>query len=192
MSGVAFPRRRLLLLAPLGVAAAGGLAFWSMLTRMESGQFDPHDIGNPMLGKKMPDFDLGGLDSAPGFSSKDLLAAAQKQPVLVNFFMSTCVPCAEEADALGELARQGLQIWGIAWEDDPAKATAFLDKYGNPFARVADDKSGGTAINFGIYGVPESFLIDRTGRIVWHTAGALSGPAIERGLMPALAKARSS
>jgi len=183
-------RRRLLLLAPLGVAAAGGAAFWTMLTRMQAGKFDPHDIGNPMLGKKVPDFELSGISGGGGFSSKELLAAAQKQPVLVNFFMSTCIPCAEEADALDALAKQGLQIWGIAWEDDPAKASAFLDKYGNPFARVGDDRSGNAAINFGLYGVPESYLIDRTGRIVWHMAGALSDGAIERGLLPAIAKAR--
>lgn len=190
MSEATINRRRLLLLAPLAIAAAGGGAFWAMLTRMQEGKFDPHDIGNPMLGKKMPDFDLSALASGGGFSSKDLLAAAAKQPVLVNFFMSTCIPCAEEADTLAALAKQGLQIWGIAWEDDPAKATAFLEKYGNPFARVGGDRSGSTAINFGIYGVPESFLIDRSGRIVWHTAGALSDDAVEHGLLPALEKAR--
>ncbi len=184
-------RRRLLLAAPLGVAAAGGVAFWSMLTRMQGGTFDPHDIGNPMLGKKLPDFDLPGIAPSPGFSSKDVLAAAHKQPVLINFFMSTCIPCAEEAETLDALSRQGVSIWGIAWEDEPAKSAAFLDRYGNPFARVGTDRRGTAAIDFGLYGVPESYLIDRTGRIVWHMAGGLSDLTVEQQLLPALARARA-
>jgi cytochrome c biogenesis protein CcmG/thiol:disulfide interchange protein DsbE len=183
-------RRRLLLLAPLGVVAAGGLAFWSMLTRMQQGQFDPHDIGNPMLGKPMPQFDLAGVAPAQGFSSKDVLAAAQRQPMVLNFFQSTCIPCAMEADTLADLARQGVPIWGIAYKDPPDKTNAFLEKYGNPFLRVAADSSGSTFINFGLYGVPETFVIDRNGRIAWHLAGGLSDSIVEHQLMPAIAKAR--
>ena len=184
-------RRRLLLAAPLGVVAVSGVAFWSMLTRMQGGTFDPHDIGNPMLGKPMPAFELPGIAPSPGFSSKDVLSAAQTQPVLINFFMSTCIPCAEEAETLDALSRRGVSIWGIAWEDEPAKSSAFLDKYGNPFARVGTDRRGTTAIDFGLYGVPESYLIDRTGRIVWHMVGGLSDGVIERQLMPALKRARA-
>jgi cytochrome c biogenesis protein CcmG/thiol:disulfide interchange protein DsbE len=184
-------RRRLLMLAPLAVAVAGGAAFWTMLDRMRQGQFDPHDIGNPMLGKSMPAFDLAGLNGSAGFSSKDVVAAAQGQPVLVNFFMSTCVPCAEEAGTLDGLSKQGVQIWGIAWEDQPDKAQAFLDRFGNPFKRVALDKTGSVAIDFGIYGVPESFLIDRTGRIIWHMAGAISEQMAAQVVLPAVTRARA-
>jgi cytochrome c biogenesis protein CcmG/thiol:disulfide interchange protein DsbE len=158
---------------------------------MEEGRFDPHDIGNPMLGKPMPDFAVSGLAPAAGFSSKDVLAAAQTQPVMLNFFMSTCIPCAEEADTLAALSKRGVPIWGIAWEDPPDKAQAFLTRFGNPFARVGVDHDGNTAINFGLYGVPESYLIDRTGRIVWHMAGALNDELIEHSLLPAFAKAKS-
>jgi len=191
VSGSLIARRRLMLLAPLAVVAAGGAAFWTMLSRMEEGRFDPHDIGNPMLGKPMPDFVLAGIAPSAGFSSKDVLAAAQKQPVLINFFMSTCIPCAEEADTLAGLSKQGVPIWGIAWEDPPDKASAFLTRFGNPFTRVGVDHDGGTAINFGLYGVPESYLIDRTGRIVWHMAGALNDSVIEHALMPAFSQAKS-
>jgi cytochrome c biogenesis protein CcmG/thiol:disulfide interchange protein DsbE len=184
-------RRRLLMLAPLAVTVAGGAAFWTMLDRMQQGRFDPHDIGNPMLGKMMPSFDLAGLEGAAGFSSRDVVAAAQARPVLVNFFMSTCIPCAQEAGTLDSLARQGVQIWGIAWEDPADKARAFLDRFGNPFARVGLDSKGSTAIDFGIYGVPESFLIDRTGRIVWHMAGAISDEVAAQVVLPAVARARA-
>ena len=174
----AIARRRLLLLAPLGVAAAGGLAFWTMLSRMQDGRFDPHDIGNPMLGKKMPGFDLPGIGQTPGFSSRDVLAAAARKPVLLNFFASWCIPCAAEAEALSVLAGQGAQLWGIAYKDKPEKTRGFLDQYGNPYARIAADGTGATFIDFGLYGVPESFLIDAGGKIAWHLAGPVSEPVI--------------
>jgi cytochrome c biogenesis protein CcmG/thiol:disulfide interchange protein DsbE len=162
-------RRRLLLLAPLGVAAAGGLAFWTMLDRMGQGRFDPHDIGNPMLGKPMPDFDLPAVATGAGFSSKELRDAARTKPVLLN---------------------QGVQLWGIAYEDKPENTKAFLDKYGNPYARLAADTKGGTFIDFGLFGVPESFIIDAHGRIAWHLAGPISEDLIDRQVTPALSAAK--
>ena len=191
MNAAEVTRRRLLLLAPLAVVAAGGAAFWAMLNRMEQGRFDPHDIGNPMLGKKMPDFDLPGVAPAQGFSSKDILAAAQSAPVFINFFASWCIPCASEAEALDALTKQGVPVWGIAYKDTTAKTNEFLGKYGNPYTRIAADSSGDTFINFGLYGVPENFIIDRTGRIVWHVAGPLADEMITEQVLPAIAKARA-
>ncbi len=178
-------RRRVLLLAPLAAVAAGGAAFWAMLDRMRDGRFDPHDIGNPMLGQPVPTFDLPALAPSKGFSSQDLLAAARTKPVMLNFFASWCIPCAEEAEALSVLAGQGVQLWGIAYKDDPDKTRAFLDRYGNPYQRVATDATGGTFIDFGLYGVPENFVIDASGKIVWHVAGGVSEGVIGR-LAPTL------
>jgi cytochrome c biogenesis protein CcmG/thiol:disulfide interchange protein DsbE len=185
------PRRRLLLLAPLGVVAAGGVAFWSMLDRMQQGRFDPHDIGNPMLGKPIPDFSLPAVASGQGFSSADLRAAARVQPVVLNFFASWCVPCAAEAETLAAMHDQGVPLWGIAYKDKPEKTAAFLNQYGNPYARLAADTTGSTFIDFGLYGVPENFVIDAQGRIAWHLAGPLSESVIEQQLAPALQKARA-
>ncbi len=173
-------RRRLLLLAPLGVVAAGGAAFWAMLARMQDGRFDPHDIGNPMLGKPMPTFDLPAVAPSQGFSSRDVLAAAAKKPLLLNFFASWCIPCASEAESLAALAAQGVQLWGIAYKDKPEKTRAFLDQYGNPYARIAADSTGSTFIDFGLYGVPENFMIDASGKIAWHLAGPVSEPMIPK------------
>ncbi len=183
-------RRRLLMLAPLGFVAAGGVAFWSMLDRMRTGRFDPHDIGQPMLNKPVPEFSLGPVTSGQGFSSADLRGAAAKEPVLLNFFASWCIPCASEAEALAALQSQGVAIWGIAYKDKPEKTQGFLDKYGNPYARLAADTTGGTFIDFGLYGVPENFVIDAHGRIGWHLAGPISEGVIDQ-LGTALQRARA-
>ncbi len=179
-------RRRLLMLAPLGVAAAGGVAFLAMLNRMKVGKFDPHALDNPRVGKPMPPFDLPGLAGAPGFSSKDVQAAAAHGPVLVNFYASWCIPCAEEADVVATLAQQGLPVWGIVYEDKAANTQKFLSQYGNPYARIATDSAGRVAIDWGVYGVPESFLIDRAGVIRWHIAGPLTSDNVTGDLEPAL------
>ena len=135
-------RRRALMLVPLGLSAVIGVSFWKMLDRMQSGTFDPHAINNPLVGKPLPDFTLPGIAGGAGFSTADLRAAAAKQPVLVNFFWSNCIPCMQEAETLGALAAEGLPIWGVACKDEPVRLAKFLDRFGNPFQKIADDRAG--------------------------------------------------
>lgn len=180
-------RRRLLMSLPLAALGAAGGAFYAMLMRMEEGRFNPHDIGNPMLGQALPDFTLAGLDGA-GFSAADLRQAAQAGGVVLNFFASWCIPCIQEAPALAALAQSGVRIWGIAYKDKPDALRRFLGNEGNPFTRLALDP-GRTAIDFGLSGVPESFVINRQGVITWHVAGPLSDDIIATQLRPALAAA---
>ncbi len=188
---IALDRRRALLLAPLGVAAAGGVAFWTMLSRMKAGAFDPHGVPSPILGHPAPAFDLPALalpDGGPGqgFGSADL--AAPGRPLLVNFFASWCIPCVQEAPMLTQLAKVGMPIWGIAYEDHADNATDFLRHNGNPYARVARDEHGRTAIDWGVTGVPESFLVDRQGIVAWHWAGPLDPDLVRAQLLPLLRK----
>ena len=181
-----FDRRQLLALIPLGLAGAAGLAFWRMLHNMSAGTFDPHDIGNPLLNKPVPDFALAPVEGAPGFDAATLRAAAAKQPLLVNFYASWCIPCAEEADVLAAIAAQKIPLWGIAYEDKPAALKQYLDRNGNPYQRLASDRTGSVAIDWGVYGVPETFLIDRAGIIRWHRAGPLTDDSVRDELQPAL------
>jgi cytochrome c biogenesis protein CcmG/thiol:disulfide interchange protein DsbE len=179
-------RRRVLMLAPFGIAAAGGVAFMAMLNRMSLGKFDPHAIDNPIVGKPIPEFSLPGMGDKQGFSASDLRAAAAGKPILVNFFASWCIPCVSEVETLAALAGEGMAIWGVAYEDKVAKTDEFLGKYGNPYARIAADDTGRVSIDWGIYGVPETFLIDKKGFVRWHVAGPLTDDMVQEELRPAL------
>lgn len=177
-------QRRALLIAPLAVAAVGGSAFWVMLERMQEGAYDPRGVPSQLIGKPLPAFSLPGLPPSEGFSAADVAAAGR--PVLVNFFASWCIPCVQEAPVLMELSRQGLPIWGIAYKDKPNAAAQFLEQHGNPYHRVAQDQAGMVAINFGLYGVPETYLVDRTGIVRWRWAGGLSDDVVRERLKPLL------
>ncbi len=170
MSGVV-SRRRLLTLAPLGLAGAAGLGFWAMLSGMRGGSFDPHDIQAPVLDRPVPEFDLPGQAPGRGFSSADLRAATG--PILVNFFASWCIPCVIEAPPLATVAGR-LPVWGIAYKDRAQDAAGFVAHTGAPYTRLAADRSGLTAIDWGVSGVPESFLIRPGGVIAWHLAGPIT------------------
>jgi cytochrome c biogenesis protein CcmG/thiol:disulfide interchange protein DsbE len=175
-------RRQILLSAPFGVALLGGAAFWEMLRGMQSGTFDPRGVPSPITGQKVPSFDLPAQAPGQGFTSADL---ATGKPVLVNFFASWCVPCVEEHPALLALAKAGMPIWAIAYKDPADKATQFIKRHGDPYQRIAADLPGRVAIDFGLSGVPESFLVDGTGTVRWHWAGPLDATVIEQRLQPA-------
>ncbi|MBB5372404.1 DsbE family thiol:disulfide interchange protein [Acidocella aromatica] len=179
-------RRRLLFGIPLALAAAGGEAFYVILRRMQSNDYDPHALPSQLIGKRPPAFSLSGAGGMQGFANTDL--AAPPKPMLVNWFASWCVPCREEAPMLAKLAASGLTIWGIAYEDDAQALAQFLTQNGNPYQRLAADADGTTAINWGVYGVPETYFIDKAGIVRWRYAGALTDEVVATQLNPLLAK----
>ncbi len=177
-------RRRALLLAPFGIAAVAGAGFWTVLGRMREGRFDPHDVPSQLIGKRVPDFSLPGLGEGAGFTAADLQAV--KRPMLVNFFASWCVPCIIEAPELMALSKEGLPIWGVAYKDAVPAAKGFLAKHGDPYARLAADKPGQVAIDWGVYGVPESYLLDADGIVRWRMAGPITREIAADQLRPLL------
>jgi cytochrome c biogenesis protein CcmG/thiol:disulfide interchange protein DsbE len=179
-------RRRLIFGVPLATVVVGGAGFFTILRRMQDDNYDPHALPSPLVGKRPPPFTLPGVAGGQGFSNTDLLAP--KQPMLVNWFASWCMPCREEAGMLAGLAKNGLPIWGIAFEDKPAELQTYLATYGNPYQRLAADASGLTAINWGVYGVPETYLIDKSGIVRWRWAGALTDQVVAQKLGPLLQK----
>ncbi len=182
--------RRALLGIPLAAAAAAGAGFYALLRRMEAGHYDPHAVDNPLVGQAIPDFaPLPAQDPASiGFGSADLRAAlhATGRPILVNFFASWCVPCRIEHPQLMAMTGAGIAIWGIAYKDQAADAAKLLGEEGNPYARLARDENGRVSIDWGLYGVPETFLIDRAGIIRGHWAGPLAPETVRDEVSPLL------
>jgi cytochrome c biogenesis protein CcmG, thiol:disulfide interchange protein DsbE len=174
-------QRRALLFAPLGLAAVGGAAFWTLLERMSEGTYDPHGLPSMLIGKPLPRFSLPGQPPSQGFSSSDIVG-----PALINFFASWCIPCVQEAPILMALKQKGTPIFGIAYKDKPDATTDFLQQNGNPYTRIARDEPGAVAIDFGLYGVPETYVIDKSGIVRWRWAGGLSDDIVRQSLAPLL------
>jgi len=147
---------------------------------------DPREIPSPLIGKPLPAFDLPRLD-APGerITQKEIMGKV----ALLNVWATWCVSCRAEHDVLLHLARSGkVPIYGLDWKDDEAGANEWLKRLGNPYVAVAFDKVGRTAIDLGVYGAPETFLIDKKGMIRHKIAGPLSPQLIEEELMPLIRK----
>lgn len=177
-------KRNLLVSLPLVAASVTGLGFYGILKRMKQGSYNPHILPSPLIGKHLPSFALSGTRGLPGFSNTDLLSLSK--PVLVNWFSSWCVDCTQEASVLQNLKFLGVSIWGVAYEDNSFNLSSYLKKFGNPYQRLAVDPSGLTAINWGVYGVPETYLIDKNGFVRLRYAGALNNDVVANEIMPSL------
>jgi cytochrome c biogenesis protein CcmG/thiol:disulfide interchange protein DsbE len=173
--------RLLVLLPPLLFLALAGL-FWAGMQRD-----DPTALPSALEGRAAPPLTLVPLGDLPPLAPDALAAPGVK---LVNFWASWCAPCRAEHPILAELAAQGIPIHGINYKDDPAKAQAFLAELGNPFTGIGADPTGRTAIDWGLYGVPETFVIDGNGTVVLRFAGPITRQELDRRILPAIEKAR--
>jgi cytochrome c biogenesis protein CcmG/thiol:disulfide interchange protein DsbE len=176
-----------MLFAPLGLAAAAGAGFYAMLRGLQTGDYDPRGVPSALLGRAPPDFALPALEAAnlPALGAADLRGPLPA-PVVVNFWASWCVPCIVEHPQLMRLSRDGITVHGINYKDRAADGAAFLQRHGNPFRRLGRDEPGRVAIDWGVYGVPETYLIDREGLIRWRFAGPITPEVLERDLRPLL------
>ena len=155
---------------------------------------DPSKIPSALIGRPAPVVALPAVEGLgkpeaplPGFATADL---AKGKPAIINFWASWCVPCAEEHPQLVALAkRTGVALYGINHKDQPANARRFLDRYGNPFLAVGADANGRAAIEWGVYGMPETFIVDSQGRVAYKHVGPITPEALEQRILPALAKA---
>ena len=142
-------------------------------------QKDPTKIPSPLIGKPAPTFNLPTMDRR-GFSAADL----KGKVTVVNFWASWCTPCLEEHPVLLELSRSGVTIVGMNYKDQPTDAQAWLSQHGNPFQLVAQDLDGRVAIDWGVYGVPETFIVDAQGTIVHKQVGPLTPEIWQRDIAP--------
>jgi cytochrome c biogenesis protein CcmG/thiol:disulfide interchange protein DsbE len=180
-------RARLLVLIPL--LAFLGLA---VLFFVRLGSGDPSQLPSALIGKPAPSVDLPAVDGlnrdgkpVPGIANADFLGKV----TLVNVWASWCVPCHDEAPLLMQLAQDPrIRVAGINYKDQPENARRFVGRYGNPFAAVGADGNGRVSIDWGVYGVPETFVVDRDGRIAYKLVGPISADNLVTTLMPQLEK----
>ena len=133
---------------------------------------DPSELPSVLLNKKLPELKLDYIEGYKNFSSELLFTA--ETPYLINIWASWCAPCKVEHQYLMELKESyGVIIYGINYKDSLAEAESFIENYGNPFKAVGTDHSGRAAINLGVYGVPETFIIDKFGFIKYRHVGPI-------------------
>jgi cytochrome c biogenesis protein CcmG/thiol:disulfide interchange protein DsbE len=183
-------RRRLIVLAPLLVFGAMAAMFAFALTKG-----DPSKLPSALIGKPAPTLALSAIeglqdgDRAIPLLTQDGLSSSGV--TVVNFWASWCGPCVEEHPRLIELAKlPGVRVVGVNYKDLGANARRFLGRYGNPYAAIGADTTGRTAIEWGVYGMPETFILDRKGQIVFKHVGPITPTALRDTLLPAIDRVR--
>src|SRR5262249_20881149 len=181
------PRRkgwpRLLLFGPavlfLGLVAAFALGLGR----------DPKLVPSPLIGKPAPDFALPAVKGRSlGLAASDLTGRVS----LVNVFASSCLPCRDEHPLLMRLKADGtVPILGLDYKDKPDDAARWLDGMGDPYTRTGADIDGRVAIDWGVYGVPETFVVDARGRIAFKQIGPLRPADLDRTILPLIARLRA-
>jgi cytochrome c biogenesis protein CcmG, thiol:disulfide interchange protein DsbE len=168
----------------LPIAAFAGL----MLTFVWSLNRDPSTVPSALIGRQVPEFALPAVKGRTfGLSNEDL----QGEVSLVNVFASWCVACREEHPLLMRMKADGLlPIHGLNYKDEPDSAARWLNTMGDPYTRTGADRDGRVAIDWGVYGVPETFVIGKDGRIAHKHIGPLTPEAVEDTILPLITRLR--
>lgn len=178
------PRGRLWIAAIPVIAFAGlALLFWRGLSG------NPSEIPSALIGKPVPEFSLPPVAGmgVPGFDSASL---KQGRVTVVNVWASWCVPCRTEHPLLMELSRrQDIRLIGLNYKDEPENARRFLGTMGQPFAAVGADEEGRASVDWGVYGVPETFIVDGNGVIRFKWIGPLTPEGLTGGFSSEIEKA---
>lgn len=185
-------RRLAWVVAPVVVFAAIAVMFAFALRGS-----DPSNLPSALIGKPAPAATFMPVEWAvrdgraiKDFTREDLSAG---KVTLVNFWASWCGPCIQEHPFLMALSRrQDIQLFGVNYKDKPERGSGFLKRHGNPFARLVADRDGRGAIEWGVYGMPETFLVDGKGRIVFKHVGPIDDRVLRDKLLPAIARAQVS
>lgn len=148
-------------------------------------KLDPREVPSPFIGKPAPQFSLMRLDDPSQFIGP---ASMKGQVWLLNVWASWCTSCRAEHEVIKQLARDGVAvpIIGLNYKDEPTDAIAWLRNYGNPYLTSAVDREGQVGIDWGVYGVPETFVIDKRGIIRYKQIGPVTGPALQEKILPLL------
>lgn len=170
-------------LIPVGAFALLAAVFGFYLHQIGTGEKNAAQVPSVLIGKPAPEFDLPPIEGMEGgLKTADLRGEAS----LVNVFASWCPPCQQEHPLLMRLARAGVPVYGINIKDKPKTARAFLRRLGNPYRRIGADLSGRVSIDWGVYGYPETFILDREGRIRYRHVGPILAHDLETRIVPLL------
>ncbi|GES53342.1 cytochrome c biogenesis protein CcmG/thiol:disulfide interchange protein DsbE [Rhizobium sp. ERR 1071] len=181
--------RYLLALIPLIVFACIAFAVGKVMYDQEVHGTDISAIPSALIGTKAPKLALAPLEGSnlPALTDD----AIKGKLTLVNVFASWCIPCRDEHPVLKELARSGqLNIVAINYKDTSENALRFLGELGNPYNAIGIDPNGSAAIDWGVYGIPESYLVSPDGTILYKQVGPFTPTSLKEGLYPAIAKAQ--
>ena len=174
---------RLVFILPV-IAFFGLIGFFAIgLTR------DPKVLPSQLIDRPLPAFALPGIEAGGGAGFAN--TALQGEPALLNIFASWCAACPQEHPVLTRIAREGVPVYGLAWKDKPADSREWLARFGNPYKRVAADEAGRTAIDLGVTGVPETFVVDKHGRVRSKIIGPISNERWDTELRPLIARLRA-
>ncbi|KAB2914808.1 MAG: DsbE family thiol:disulfide interchange protein [Hyphomicrobiaceae bacterium] len=173
-----------------------GFAVLALLFAFALRTGEPSRLPSALIGKQVPVMDLPALEGLTdgaraigGFASSDL---AKGQVSVVNFWASWCGPCVQEHPFLVALKEKtGVPLYGINYKDQAAAARRFLGRYGNPYTAVGVDGNGRAAIEWGVYGMPETFIVNGEGKIVYKHVGPITAEALEAKIIPAIRAAGS-
>lgn len=180
--------KRTLAALPIVIALVVGAFFlWGL-----NPERDPNAIPSVLISRPAPAFDLPAVVGVggPGLSRQDL--SGNSEPVVVNVFASWCVPCRAEHAVLTRIVEQdGVRLFGINYKDKPEDARAWLEEMGNPYERIGADLDGRAGIEWGISGVPETFIIAGDGTVLYRYVGPVVGAGPEETFATALAQAKA-
>ena len=175
--------KRLLFLLPILLFAGVAIAFGYGLTR------DPSKLPSMLIDRPLPPIDLPGVPAdAPRLQS----AAFKGEPALLNVFASWCMPCRVEHPLLMGLAEKGVPVYGLNWKEKaPEDGAAWIAEFGNPYRAIGSDLAGRTGIDLGVTGVPETFVVDRQGRVRYKHIGPITPGDWDEKIAPLLAKLKA-
>lgn len=170
------PQGRLILFLPAAIFGVLAVAlYWGLWNKDDR-------LPSALIGRQIPEFALPPIEGRQiGLSSSDL----QGQVSIVNVWASWCVPCRVEMPLLVELAEDGTApVYGINYKDNPDAALRFLAELGDPYTQIGADRAGRVAIDWGVYGLPETFVIDADGRIAYKHVGPFGRRSLEEDILP--------
>ncbi len=173
--------KRLLFIAPVIAFVALVGVFGYGLTQ------DPKKLPSALIDRPLPAFDLPGITPGGGFAS----ASLKGEPMLLNVFASWCAACPQEHPMLTRISGEGVPVYGLAWKDKPQDTRDWIERFGNPYRRIAADEAGRTAIDLGVTGVPETFILDKKGRVRFKQIGPISPEDWDGTLKPLIARLRA-